>query len=156
MGPDSHKMIKVISELIKRLKVATGAERNEIICNIRQKFQMRKDEKWVVTKLRMILFQMRADFQYFEIAGEKRNKNGEAIKTGSKKQSSRRSKQIPKTRKPKVVQQKSKRLTLAEKQMNKFRLISLPEDKEQMINAEMSKLSYLKYCGLVSNEICLV
>ena len=156
MGPDSHKMIKVISELIKRLKVATGAERNEIICNIRQKFQMRKDEKWVVTKLRMILFQMRADFQYFEIAGEKRNKNGEANKTGSKKQCSRRSYQIPKTRKPKVVQQKSKRLTLAEKQMNKLRLISLPEDKEQMINAEMSKLSYLKYCGLVSNEICLV
>ena len=156
MGPDAHKMIKVISELIKRLKVATGAERNEIICNIRQKFQMSKNEKWVVTKLRMILFQMRADFQYFEIAGEKKNKNGEAIKTGSKKQCSRRSKQMPKTSKPKVVQQKSKRLTLAEKQMNKLRLISLPDDKEQMINAEMSKLSYLKYCGLVSNEISLV
>ena len=67
MGNDTQMKIKIISELIKRAKASTGGKREELMSQIKHNFQMNPKEKCVVTKLRMILVNMRAAFQYFHI-----------------------------------------------------------------------------------------
>ena len=151
--------VQVISEIIKRIKCSFGKERDEILKSVKENFQMEEDEKWVVTRLRMILFKMRGDIDLFQlIEGKNRNK----LKNRSRQQSrrpnvlSKNKKQSTKTQKSQKKQVKPKRLSLEERQLNKLRQQTFQEDKSsKKALFGPSKLTYFKAHGLVPNVICL-
>ena len=84
-------------------------------------FRMDSNEKWVVTRLRMILFKMRGDidsFQLIEGKNQKTLKNKLRKKSKSSNILTQNKKQSPKTQTP---QKKQGKLTLEERQLNKLR-----------------------------------
>ena len=86
-------------------------------------FRMDSNEKWVVTRLRMILFKMRGDidsFQLIEGKNQKTLKNKLRKKSKSSNILTQNKKQSPKTQTPQKKQVKGK-LTLEERQLNKLR-----------------------------------
>ena len=160
----SMNTMQIISEIIKRIKTSSGSERDEILNSVRKHFQVEEGEKWVVTKLRMILFRMKGDIETFHLS---KSKNPKKSKSKSKRQSggtndlrkSKResskteSKRSSTLQKPLKIQTNAKRLTLEEKQLNKLRKQTFPEKK--LHSLPTSKLAYLKAYGLEPNVICL-
>ena len=161
----SLKTVQVISEIIKRIKKSSGSERDEILKSVKEHFQMEQDEKWVVTKLRMILFRMNGcieTFQLNESKNQKKRKNKSKRQSRSLNSSPKSKRQYTRTEKtrsssspkPSKTQSKAKRLTLEEKQLNKLRQQTFPE-MQKKTNFPTSKLAYLKAYGLEPTLICL-
>ena len=121
-------------------------------------FRMDSNEKWVATRLRMILFKMRGDidsFQLIEGKNQKTLKNKLRKKSKSSNILTQNKKQSPKTQTPQKKQVKGK-LTLEERQLNKLRQQTYQETKLcKNILLSSSKLAYLKAHGLEPNIICL-
>ena len=154
----SLRTIQVISEIIKRIKGSFGSERDEILKSVKENFQMESDEKWVVTRLRMILFKMRGDIDSFQLI-EGKNRKTLKNKSGKKSKKSnilnKNKKEASKTQTPQKKLVKAKRLTLEERQLNKLRQQSYQETKMCKNILLSSKLAYLKAHGLEPNVICL-
>ena len=156
----SLNTVQVISEIIKRIKKSFGSERDEILNSVKYHFQMEQDEKWVVTKLRMILFRMKGGIETFQLNESKNQKKRKAKSKRQsrslpkrKRQSTRTEKTSSSTPKSLKTQIKAKRLTLEEKQLNKLRQQTFPEKKKT--NFPSSKLAYLKAYGLEPTVIYL-
>ena len=120
---NSLKTIQVISGIIKRIKGSFDSERDEILKSVKENFRMDSNEKWVATRLRMILFKMRGDidsFQLIEGKNQKTLKNKLRKKSKSSNILTQNKKQSPKTQTPQQKKVKGK-LTLEERQLNKLR-----------------------------------
>ena len=167
MDHSTKRSILVVSELIKRIKTSRGQIKEALLVNIRKSFEMKSDEKYVVSKLRLILIHLQADVEDFQIKAERNGKreidwNIESMKnrfsngffTMELAQNFAKATTILK---PKMNRHRNRRMSLEEKQMKKLKAKKFaPEDQSKDAgNLISSKLSYLKICGLVPNVVCL-
>ena len=166
MEPTTRRTTIVVAELIKRIHRSRGQIREALLVNVRKSFEMKPDEKFVVSKLRLILYHLRANEEHFQIRADRNGKTKvdqetQRIKSFSNgfftvelAQNFAKATTIlqPKQKKP-----RSRRMSLEEKQMKKLREVRFtPEDKkEEAGNLTSSKLSYLKSYGLVPKVVCL-
>ena len=146
---------KQISDLIFKLKRYNGEERKILEKSIKRKFQIGQNEKFVVSKLRMMLIKMGAaeSSLHFMSTGvpskRKKQKKGTSLGTKSNYENI-----VEKTRCE--TGRKTKRLTKEEKQLQKLRQNTNLENRRTSYNKiQNSKLLYLKAYGLVPSIICL-
>ena len=144
-----------ISELIAKLQKCIGAERKILENSIKNHFQIAQNEKYVVSKLRMMLIKMGAaeSSLHFMSTGvpskRKKQKKGTSLGTKSNYENI-----VEKTRCE--TGRKTKRLTKEEKQLQKLRQNTNLENRRTSYNKiQNSKLLYLKAYGLVPSIICL-
>ena len=65
------RYIQAIVNIIKKLKSSSGSQREKFISKVKKQFNFDDKEKWVVTKLRMILFRLEVDVQLLQIKSRK-------------------------------------------------------------------------------------
>lgn len=157
-----QQIVNEISEYIKKIQANSGEEQKSLILKARKKFQLEKNEKWVITKLRMLLISYKADLKFFEINPPEKitTKDAESKQcVVNERQSSVPKKKINSSNKEKHISEAVRgrklkpRLTAMEKQLNKLRNATFKESgKEKM---KTSKLEYLKNIGLYAKVICL-
>ena len=167
MNPSTKKLILVVSELIKRIKASRGQIREALLVNVRKSFEMKPEEKFVVSKLRMILIHLRANVEDFQIKAERNGKEEIDCKIERMKknfsngfftielaQNFAKATTILQFEKKKPI---NRRMSLEEKQMKKLNEIKFaPENQSKNAgNLMSSKLSYLKSYGLVPKVVCL-
>ena len=166
MEHKTKKCILIVSELIKRIKGSSGQNRESLLVSIRKSFEMKPDEQNVLSKLRMILYRLKASVEHFQINVESNGKEEVKLKIECLKKSfsngffttelaqnlSRASTLIQ----PEIEKPKNKRLSLEEKQMKKLRDMKFStEDNWKVTRQAMSsKDSYLKSLGLIPNDVC--
>ena len=167
MDQSTKRSILVVSELIKRIKTSRGQIKEALLVNVRKSFEMKPDEKYVVSKLRLILIHLRANVEDFQIKAERNGRieidwNIESMKnrfsngffTMELAQNFAKATTILK---PEMTKRRNRRMSLEEKQMKKLKEMKFaPEDQSKEAgNLISSKLSYLKICGLVPKVVCL-
>lgn len=135
--------IQIISELIKRIKASSGEEKMALIQEISKQFQIDANEKWLVSRLRMMLLHLRAPMDSLVITETKK------CKEGTKKPKGRRSlnKAVKKSKDEKPKERKTKRVSLEEKQLQKLRSLKFQESKSPKLSA--SKVEFYKAHGLL-------
>merc|ERR1712129_573759 len=62
-----EKLTKAIINIIRKLKTSTGLKREKKMNIVRKKFNLEKNEKWVLTKLRMMLVRLDAGLELLQI-----------------------------------------------------------------------------------------
>ena len=62
-----EKLTKAIINIIRKLKTSTGSKREKYMSMVRTEFNLEKNEKWVLTKLRMILVRLDAGIELLQI-----------------------------------------------------------------------------------------
>ena len=166
MEPTSKRTTIVIAELIKRIQGSRGQIREALLVNVRKSFEMKPEEKFVVSKLRLILYHLRANEEHFQIKADRNGKTEVNWKTESIKSFSngfftmelaQNFAKATTILQPKQKKPRSRRMSLEEKQMKKLKEVKFaPEDKnEEAENLSLSKLSYLKSYGLVPSIVYL-
>ena len=144
---------KQISDLIFKLKRYNGEERKILEKSIKRKFQIGQNEKFVVSKLRMMLIQMGAEVSSLHListgaATKQKNQmiQGKKLKTDN----------IVEKGSCKAGSKKNRRLTKEEKQLQKIRQNKFIEN-DRTLNGKIqnSKILYLKAYGLEPSIICL-
>jgi uncharacterized membrane protein SirB2 len=64
---NKEKLTKAIINIIKKLKISSGAKREKYMNMVRNEFNLEKNEKWVITKLRMMLVRLDAGLELLQI-----------------------------------------------------------------------------------------
>ena len=64
---NKEKLTKAIINIIKKLKISSGAKREKYLNMVRNEFNLGKNEKWVITKLRMMLVRLDAGLELLQI-----------------------------------------------------------------------------------------
>merc|ERR1712129_215153 len=62
-----EKLTKAIINIIRKLKTSTGSKREKYMNMVRTEFNLEKNEKWVLTKLRMMLVRLDAGLELLQI-----------------------------------------------------------------------------------------
>ena len=166
MESSKKRTILFVAELIKRIQGSRGQIREALLVNVRKSFEMKPEEKFVVSKLRLILYHLRANEEHFQIKADRNGKTEVNWKTESIKSFSngfftmelaQNFAKATTILQPKQKKPRSRRMSLEEKQMKKLKEVKFaPEDKnEEAENLSLSKLSYLKSYGLVPKVVCL-
>ena len=152
----ASRKVKEMAKALKDLKESSGTEYEQLKCSIIQKFSMDAKEKWVATKLRLMLIKLGSCKEFLAIScnGKQKSKGGK-ISQQKKATASRKYAGVktyvmtvdsnPKIRKP--------RRSLEERQLTKLR--ALPNDEAKDEPARDSKLKFLEAFGLVPIMIAL-
>ena len=159
MRNQDQQIVNEISEYIKKIQKSSGEEKKALILKAKTKFQIERNEKWVITKLRLLLVGYKADLKFFEINppeiritfDEERKQsvvNGRTFVSKRKIKGPNKEKDTSKNVKGQIVKP---RLTPTEKQLYKLRNATFNEPEKE----KYSKLEYLKYIGLHAKVICL-
>ena len=131
---NKSKFVKAVTNIIRKLKTISGAKKEKYLNIIRTEFNLAKDERWVITKLRMMLVQLDAGMELLEIRKSEKLKMKKTKKTSSDvsnlcssltksiKTSKQTSNQTKKTKKP--------RKSLETRQLEKLRNMSFGEVEE--------------------------
>ena len=69
-----EKLTKAIINIIKKLKTSTGLKREKYMSMVRTEFKLEKNEKWVQTKLRMMLVRLDAGLELLQITKSDNNR----------------------------------------------------------------------------------
>ena len=64
---NKEKLSKAIFNIIKKLKITTGLKREKYMNMVRNEFNLGNNEKWVITKLRMMLVCLDAGLELLQI-----------------------------------------------------------------------------------------
>ena len=178
------RYIQAVSNVIKHLKSSSGSKREKFISKVKKQFKFDDTEKWVVTKLRMILFRMEADFNLLQInsGNDKKKKQKKKCEPKSQKETILMKAQRLKEKKDGIINEKLKimqrnkenqntklqtkeskqlktrkpRQRLEDKQLAK--LWSLEFDDVNSKSASLfcrSKLEFMKSLHLMPNVVCL-
>ena len=75
LSENKEKLTKAIINIIKKLKISSGAKREKYMSMVRNEFNLGNNEKWVITKLRMMLVRLDAGLELLQI------KKSESTKT---------------------------------------------------------------------------
>ena len=67
LSENKEKFTKAIINIIKKLRISTGAKREKYMNMVRNEFNLGKNEKWVITKLRMMLVRLDAGLELLQI-----------------------------------------------------------------------------------------
>ena len=150
-------LITVLSEAVRKLQETTGTEKDEYVAFLRNSFQMHTDEKWLMTKLRMMLIELGANVNKLHIltlkSTSKSTFKNVSSQSGIVSKESKRSQQGYKNRKGPSNSRRARRINLEEKQLNKLRSLKINE-KKSTANME-SKFQFLKVLNIEQNVICI-
>ena len=166
MDSSKKRTILFVAELIKRIQGSRGQIREALLVNVRKSFEMIPEEKFVVSKLRLILYHLRASKEHLQIKAERNGKTEVSWKSESitsfsngffTMELAQNFAKATTILQPKQKKPRSRRMSLEEKQMKKLKEVKFaPEDKnEEAENLSLSKLSYLKSYGLVPSIVYL-
>ena len=176
---NKKKLIKSIINIIRKLKSATGVKREEYLNKVRKNFNIEKNERYVITKLRMILIKIHADVDCLQIdkssklkitkekavENEKLNITEHISNTGNvkdvadqvylTKQEKRNSKKVEtKVNKSNKMQSARKpRKSLESRQLEKLRKNNLCQ--EETMKTEPNKIVFLGIFNLQPHVRCL-
>jgi hypothetical protein len=64
---NKEKLTKAIINIIIKLKISSGTKREKYMNMVRNEFHLEKNEKWVITKLRMMLVRLDAGLELLQI-----------------------------------------------------------------------------------------
>ena len=64
---NKEKLIKIITNMIKKLKISSGLEKQKCFTMVCRKFNMVNAEEYLITKLRMLLIQLGAGIDLLQI-----------------------------------------------------------------------------------------
>ena len=64
---NKEKLTNAIINIIKKLKISSGAKREKYMNMVRNEFNLGKNEKWVITKLRMMLVRLDVGLELLQI-----------------------------------------------------------------------------------------
>ena len=67
MKQQNSRNVQAIANIIKKLKSSSGSKRDKYISKVKKQFKFDDNEKWVVTKLRMLLFRQEVDLDLLQI-----------------------------------------------------------------------------------------
>ena len=67
MMENKQKFVKAVMNIIQKLKMASGLKKEKYLCRVRKEFNLAKDEKWVITKLRMMLVRLDVGMELLQI-----------------------------------------------------------------------------------------
>ena len=178
MLQQKYRCIQAVSNIIKKLKSSSGLKREKYISETKKLFKLDENEKWVVTKLRMILVRLQANMELLQIEKKKRSspkKRYAVVQKQSlttvivKTQETGELKEIFKGNKgtkqqnclknqSRLKQQKARkpRKSLEEKQLSKLRSVRL-EEESNITDARIlnNKMDFLQSFNLMPNVVCL-
>ena len=178
MGQQNYRYIQAVSTIIKKLKSSSGLKREKYISETKKLFKLDKNEKWVVTKLRMILVRLQANMELLQIEKKKRSSPKKRYAVGQKQslttvilktQETGELKEIFKGNKgnkqqnclknhskPKQQKTRKPRKSLEEQQLSKLRSVRL-EEESNAIDARIlnPKMDFLQSFDLIPNVVCL-
>ena len=149
--------------IIKKLKECKDSKKEQYLKMVRQKFKLNNDERFVITKLRMLLFELNASFETFQIrkpskhhkkGKNKKQSQGKETKIVKSKREQKPSQTIKTGTKEKKKCEKKLRVTLEERQLEKLRK-QTPSINELSIRNPISKIEFLKSVNLHSRVITL-
>ena len=167
-----ERLTKAIINIIKKLKTSTGLKREKYMKMVCNEFNLDKNEKWVITKLRMMLVRLDAGFELLQIRTahhHKTKREWPIVKEASPKHITKRSsikyanevyqrglemglknmkvkpsKQVKAVRKP--------RKSLECRQLEKLRMMKF--DNEQSLRNSDDKVSFLNSLKLQPRVFC--
>ena len=129
-----------ISNTIKEIKSSSSWQKKDYLTKLKQQFMIEENEKWVVTKLRMMLFKEGANLELFQLQlparskpetqEEKEGRNNQKNTILEKTSRMNRSLYVPAEKKQVM---RKPRLSLEEKQLMKLRALPLPQVMESSI-----------------------
>ena len=72
--PECQKFALAISDIIKTIQSSNGPQKTEYLERVKSQFQIDHNERWIITKLRMILVKLGVDSKLLHIRkSEKKN-----------------------------------------------------------------------------------
>jgi hypothetical protein len=74
LSENKEKLIKSIVNIIKKLRASTGMKREKYMHLVCKEFNLGENEKWVITKLRMILVRLNAGMELLQIRNSENSK----------------------------------------------------------------------------------
>ena len=178
---NKEKLTIAIINIIKKLKISTGLKREKYMDMVRNEFKLGKQEKWVITKLRMMLLRLDACLELLQIrksentktkksqsvaketnchnslTNSQRAKNLKGTKLAVLKteQSKSAVKQAPKVGTLKQIKTTKKaRKGLEYRQLEKLRNMKF-DDHEEYLNNSENKVAFLKALNLEPRVIFL-
>ena len=67
MMENKSRLIKAVMNIIKKLNTTKGSKREKYMSQVQKEFKLAKDEKWVITKPRMIIVTLDARMELLQI-----------------------------------------------------------------------------------------
>ena len=153
-----EKLTKAIINIIRKLKTSTGLNREKYMSMVRTEFNLEKNEKWVITKLRMMLVRLDAGVELLQIRTSEspRSKKRQSIAKDTSCSPILNQKDSSKKMQRVVMQiqvtQKSRK-SLEYRQLEKLRKTNFEQEKT-LSNSE-SKVAFLRTFNLHHQVICL-
>ena len=80
MKSENFRNINSVSAAIRKLQAASPDKKATYCEEVKKQFNLDSNEKWVISKLRMILFRMDAKFEKFQIQNLKMSAAGDTKK----------------------------------------------------------------------------
>ena len=184
MKTKESRGIKAIVNIIKKLQSSSGSKREGFISTVKKQFNLDVQERWVLTKLRMILFRMEADVDILQIRSKTQSKNvkltssqtetilmkaqrlkakkNELLTGNVRKMHKSNGRKGAKENAPKNISEKTKknRQRLVDKQLAKLRSVEYDNDNSKprytsKDRFHSSKLEFMMSLKLVPNVVCL-
>ena len=79
---NKSRFTKAVMNIIQKLRTTTGSKREKYMSKVRKEFKLEKNEKWVITKLRMMLVRLDASMEQLQIR-KSANSKLKKIKVGT-------------------------------------------------------------------------
>ena len=162
-----EKLTKAIINIIRKLKTSTGSKREKYRNMVRTEFNLEKNEKWVLTKLRMMLVRLDAGLELLQITKSDKTRTkdrqfavkevscGPLTTTESRVRSAKDTNVALQTKEQSRICLKSRksRKSLESRQLEKLRNKKFDQE-EALINTD-NKVAFLSMMNLCHAVICL-
>ena len=175
ISENKGKIIKAVQNIIKKLQTATGLKKEKYMSLVRKEFNLGKNEKWVITKLRMILVRLDAGLGHLQIRqseNPRKEKSQSVLREAIKRKSNAKNRtsqdkytatespsnyfrnNIKETARKHTKSSKNQRKSLESRQLEKLRNTKFADD-ENTFNSSGNKAVFLSIFKLKSKVICL-
>ena len=157
MKRTNMRQARKISNTIKKIKSSSSWQEKDYLTKVKQQFMIEENEKWVVTKLRMMLFKEGANLELFQLQLPTRSKPETQEKEGRNHQKDtvlkktsmiNRALDVPAAKKQVM---RKPRLSLEEKQLMKLRALPLPQVMEDSF-LQATQLDFLGGFNLIQKQ----
>jgi hypothetical protein len=175
MSENKPNLIKAVKNIIKKLQTATGLKKEKYMSLVRKEFNLGKNEKWVTTKLRMILVRLDAGLGHLQIRqseNPRKEKSQSVLREAIKRKSNAKNRtsqdkytatespsnyfrnNIKETARKHTKSSKNQRKSLESRQLEKLRNTEFADDEDRMASS-WNKVVFLRTLKLQPQAICL-
>ena len=165
--PECQKFALAVSSIIKKIQSSEGAQKAKYLQKVKKQFQISDEERWVVTKLRMILVRLGMEVDLLQLKkSEKKNGNKSRTSASGRETINLKNKHPEKVNRKEQksvknvnpflggAKEQKKRLSVEEKQLVRLRMnIFHDEDRS---SKPITKTAFLEDFGLVPKVIDII